>query len=141
MIVCICVCPATNLLSAEHTNHLGEENTAILLHSCVILSLYPSFSTPMLFVSALLSSLLLFLSLCYVLFPSAWFILHHSLFSVMSVPRGQFLFSFFPSCFPLYHSTHYIYLPPLQAFYIPLILLSPAVYVLLYLLIRHLIRY
>ncbi len=99
----MCVCSATNLLSTEHTHRSGEENTAILSHPSVILSLYPSFSTPMLFVSALLSSSLLFSSLCYVFPPSLSFIPHHSLFSIMSVPTGRFL-SFFFLCFSLSYS-------------------------------------
>lgn len=88
----VCVCSATNLLSTEHIFCSGEENTAILSHHSLILSVYPSFSTPVLFVSALLSSSLLFpLSLRYVVPPSLSFIPHHSFFSIMSVPTGQFL--------------------------------------------------
>lgn len=115
--ICVCACSATNLLSTEHTHCSGEENTAILSHPSVIPLLYSSFSTPMLFVSALSRC-------CFP--PSATpphlsFIPHHSLFSIMSVPTGQF-FSFsiplFPTLLSLSFSPPYIS-PPVQPFFPP----------------------
>lgn len=110
----MCALPLT-YFSTECTHCSGEENTAILSHPSVILSLYPSFSTPALFVSALLSSSLLFPSLCYQPPPllSLSFI-RHSLFSVMSVPTGHFLsfsVSLFPALSSHFHLAFHIFFP------------------------------
>lgn len=98
--VYVCVCSTANLLSTEHAHHPGEKNTAIFSHPSV--TVYPSFSTPLVFVSALLSLLLFFPSLWYVLVLPLSFIPHHSLFSIMFLPTGQVL-SFF-LYFPFYYS-------------------------------------
>ncbi len=94
--VCVCVLPLT-YFSAEHANILsrrGKYRNTLTPLSFFSFTLH---SALLLFVSALLSSSLLFLSLCYVLSPSlSLFLITHSSQSCLCLQDDFFLSFFFP---------------------------------------------
>lgn len=138
----MCALPLT-YFSTEHTHCSGEENTAILSHPSVILSLYSSFSTPELFVSALLSSSLTFPSSATHPFLHPFLSLLFATHSFLSClcPQDTFclsLFLSFPTLSSHFHLAFHIFFPyPTFFFFFLICSHTLSLAVLVRLLMRH----